>query len=120
MRYLDPIRDRKTLSRPTAIEVLNLVTYGSFNYERCLGTLPRAEYVVPRQRLAREATERLKVARCLIVHSRIGNGKTIFLYILSHMLSQQGYRCFFFSRQCAVASSRCRYTKDNWKICHPF
>ena len=95
MRYLDPIRDRKTLSRPTAIEVLNLVTYGSFNYERCLGTLPRAEYVVPRQRLAREATERLKVARCLIVHSRIGNGKTIFLYILSHMLSQQGYRCFF-------------------------
>ena len=120
MRYLDPIRDRKTLSRPTAIEVLNLVTYGSFNYERCLGTLPRVEYVVPRQRLAREATERLKEARCLLVHSRIGNGKTIFLYILSHMLSQQGYRCFLSHVNAPLPPPRRRYIKDNWKICHSF
>ena len=93
-RYLDPRKDRETLSPPTAIEVLNLVTYGTFNYQRCLTTLPGGEYVVPRQELAAEATAKLRDARCLLVHSRIGNGKSIFLHIFAHMLSQQGYRCF--------------------------
>lgn len=94
-RYLDPHMDKKTLSPPTAIEVLNLVTYGTFNYQRCLSTLPGGEYVVPRNRLAEEAVTQLKNSRCLLVHSRLGNGKTIFLYILAHKLSEQGYSCFW-------------------------
>ena len=94
-RYQDPFIDRRTLSPPTASEILNLVTYGTFNFQRVLATLPSGEYVVPRQRLAEEAAARLRDARCLLVHGRIGNGKTIFLHILSHLLSQQGYRCFF-------------------------
>ena len=94
-KYLDPFKDKKTLSGPTAVEILNLVTYGTFNYERCLSTLPGGEYVVPRQRLAEEAVTLLRDARCLLVHSRIGNGKSIFLYILAHKLSEQGHRCFF-------------------------
>ena len=93
-QYLDPLKDRKTVSAPTAIEVFNLVTYGHFNYQRCLETLPDGEYVAPRQEKAKEAALLLRDARCLLVHSRIGNGKSIFLYILSHLLSQQGYRCF--------------------------
>ena len=93
-QYMDPIRDKKTLTPPTAMEVLNLITYGTFNEERCLTTLPRGEYVVPRQELAAEAAAKLQEARCLLVHSRLGNGKSIFLYILAHMLSQRGYRCF--------------------------
>jgi len=94
-RYFDPFKDKKTLSPPTAVEVLNLVTYGTFNYQRCLSTLPKAEYVVPRQKLAEDAVTKLKEARCLLVHSRIGNGKSIFLHILTHKLSEQGYHCFW-------------------------
>lgn len=94
-RYLDPFKDKKTLSPPTAVEILNLVTYGTFNYQRCLSTLPGGEYVVPRQKLADEATAQLRDAHCLLVHSRLGNGKSIFLHILAHKLSEQGYRCFW-------------------------
>jgi hypothetical protein len=94
-RYLDPFKDKKTLSPPTAVEVLNLVTYGTFNYQRCISTLPEAEYIVPRQELAENVVANVKNARCLLVHSRIGNGKSIFLHILAHKLSAQGYQCFW-------------------------
>lgn len=94
-RYLDPFKDKKVLSPPTAIEIQNLVTYGTFNYQRCLSTLPGPKYVVPRQKLAVEAAAQLRDARCLLVHSRLGNGKSIFLHILAHKLSEQGYHCFW-------------------------
>jgi hypothetical protein len=94
-RYLDPLKDKKTLSPPTALEVLNLVTYGAFNYQRCLSTLPEVGYVIPRQELAKEAASKLNDAQCLLVHSQLGNGKTIFLHILAHKLSEQGYQCFW-------------------------
>ena len=94
LKYIDPLRDKKTLLPPTPIEVLHLVTYGAFNYDRCLSTLPRAQYVVPRQDLAEQSAHELQHARCLLIHSYIGNGKSIFLYILAHKLSEEGYRCF--------------------------
>ena len=93
-QYLDPIKDRRTLSPPTANEILNLVTYGTFSQQRCFDSLPGSDYVVPRSELAKDACEKLKGAKCLLLHSRIGNGKSIFVYVLVHMLTQQGYRCF--------------------------
>ena len=93
-RYLDPFKDKKTLASPTPLEILNLVTTGTFNYQRCLSTLPKAEYVVPRQSLADEATAELRKARCLLIHSRLGNGKSIFVYILAFKLAEEGYNCF--------------------------
>lgn len=94
-QYLDPQEDRLARSSPTALEIQNLIMYGTFNHRRCIDTLPKDDYVVPRQDLAKEAADRLENARSLLVHARIGNGKSIFLYILGHMLSQRGYRCFF-------------------------
>ena len=94
-RYLDPLMDKRTLSPPTAVEILNLLRYGKFNRQRCISTLPKAQYVVPRQALANEAAEKLATSRCLLVHSRIGNGKTTFLHILAHRLFEAGYRCFW-------------------------
>ena len=94
LSFIDPFKDKKSLSRPTALEILNLVTYGAFNEQRCLSTLPRNEYVVSRQALAEEGVRQLENARTLIVHSLLGNGKSIFLYILANKLSEMGYRCF--------------------------
>lgn len=92
-RLLDPFKDKKSLSSPTSNEILHLVTYGTFNYQRCLSTLPNSEYVVSRQSLAEKASNFLETSRCLLVHSFIGNGKTIFLHILAHKLSSQGHQC---------------------------
>ncbi len=94
-RYLDPMKDRRTLSPPTINEILDLLRYGSFNFQRCMSTLPRADYVVPRRALVETAASYLDSARCLLVHSRIGNGKTTFLYILAHRLLDAGYQCFW-------------------------
>lgn len=93
-RYIDPRKDRKTISLPTATEVFHLVTYGTFNYQRCVSTLPGNDYVVPRSDLVQGALEKVRSAKCLLIHSSLGNGKSIFLYILSHKLSEQGYKCF--------------------------
>ena len=93
--YLDPFKDQRPLAPPTAMEILNLVTYGTFNYARCLSTLPKPEYVVPRYELAQDAVRELEDVECLLVHSRIGNGKTIFLHIVAYLLSQRGYKCFW-------------------------
>ena len=94
-RFFNPFKDKKTLSPPTPIEVLNLVTYGTFNEQRCIASLTSKTYVVPRMEHAERAIELLSSARALIVHSRLGNGKTIFLYILAYRLSELGYKCFW-------------------------
>ena len=93
-RYIDPHKDRKTLNPPTAPEIFSLLTYGTFNYQRCLSTLPTSDYVVARHTLVQKAATLLQSARCLLVHSLLGNGKTLFLNILAYKLSELGYRCF--------------------------
>lgn len=96
-RYYDPFKDKKSLAKPTPIEILNLVTYGSFNEQRCIASLPGNSYVIPRAEHVSEAVESLKSARSLLVHSRLGNGKSIFLAILAYQLSERGYKCFWCS-----------------------
>lgn len=94
-RYIDPFKDKKTLAPPTPIEVLNLVTYGTFNERRCMSSLPRPTYVAPRQELAKSGSDLLRQARTLLVHSRLGNGKSVFLSILAHKLSELQFKCFW-------------------------
>lgn len=94
-RYLDPFKDKKTLAPPTPIEILNLVTYGTFNYQRFLSSFQTQSYAVPRHRLLDEAVAKLANARSLLVHSFLGNGKSIFLYSLAYTLSETGYKCFY-------------------------
>ncbi len=93
-RFYDPFKDKKTLFQPTPIEVLNLVTYGTFNEQRCISSFPGKNYVVPRSERVYEASQTLSSNRSLLVHSRLGNGKSIFISILAYKLSEQGYRCF--------------------------
>ena len=93
-RYLDPFMDKKTLAPPTPVEILNLVTYGTFNYHRFLSAVSSSSYVVPRQQTVDDAVRRLEHAPSLLIHSRLGNGKSIFLYSLAYKLSEIGYSCF--------------------------
>jgi len=93
-KYLDPHKDKRTLAQPTPIEILNLVTYGKFSEQRCLSTLPESKYVIARNSTVAEAQRLLSIHKCILVHSRLGNGKTIFLHILAHKLAEEGYRCY--------------------------
>ncbi|MEZ4701964.1 MAG: SIR2 family protein [Rhodothermales bacterium] len=93
-KHINPYKDNKALSDPTSNEIANLITYGTFNEHRCMSSLPEPKYVIPRKEKSNEALLALENAKTLLVHSKLGNGKTVFLYILAHKLSQQGYMCF--------------------------
>jgi hypothetical protein len=94
VKYLDPLRDNKAIVPPTPNEILRLVTYGDFNVQRCLTNLPAANYVVPREAAALAAAEEVDRAKSILLHSYLGNGKTVFIPILAYHLSMKGYRCF--------------------------
>lgn len=94
VRYLDPFRDNKAALPPTAGEVLRLVTYGDFNLQRCLTILPSPTYVVPREATALAAVDSLERSKTVIVHSYLGNGKTVFIPILAYYLSTKGFKSF--------------------------
>jgi len=92
--YLDPFKDKKTLLPPTADEVMRLMTFGTFNAQRCLSALPDARYLIPRKYDVGAVRKSLDAVDCVLLHSNIGNGKTLFLYILAYFLSSDGYQCF--------------------------
>lgn len=93
-KYLDPQKDKRTLAPPTPIEILNLVAYGKFSEQRCQSTLPESKYVIARSGAVAEAHRLLGIHKCLLVHSRLGNGKTIFLHILAHKMAEDGFHCY--------------------------
>jgi len=93
-KYLDPQKDKRTLAPPTPIEIMNLVAFGTFSEQRCLSTLPESKYVIARTSTVAEAQRLLGNHKCILVHSRLGNGKTIFLHILAHKLAEDGYKCY--------------------------
>jgi hypothetical protein len=95
LRYLDPLQDKAAVTPPTAPEVRNLLAFGIFNFKRMIASLGNEDYVVNRNRLVGRAVKSLGTSRTLIIDSRLGNGKTIFLYVLGATLSTAGYTCFF-------------------------
>lgn len=95
-KYLDPLRDKKGLRPPTSLEVLYLLIYGTFNYSRCVATLPDESYVISRPDEVDKLLALFQTARSVIVDSRLGNGKTIFLYLAFLALAEMKYNCFMF------------------------
>lgn len=96
LRLLDPQRDRKAQRPPTANEVFELVVFGAFNYMRCVSSLPEETYVISRKAEIENLLKALETNRSVIVDSRLGNGKTIFLHLSFIELAQRGYNCFLF------------------------
>jgi len=96
-RYIQARQDNRSLYPPTAIEVSDLFTLGKFHYNRAAATLPHPQYVIPRQKQLSNALDAIPHNKSLILHSRIGNGKSIFTYILCLTLSQKQYNCLVFN-----------------------
>ena len=103
-RYLDPETGNKASDSPTPIEIQRIVTHGKFHFHRYISTLNSQEYVVSRKERLDKAVSMLADVRCLLVHSSIGNGKSIFLKMLAHKLSMNEYRSFLFRTDSAISS----------------
>lgn len=106
---MNPNRDKKPLVPATTVQVRNLLTFGRFSRETCAASWPRAEYMVPRRQKISEARSALGTARTILVHSRMGNGKSVFSEIFNTDLSQSGWRCI-------RAKSTPALTEDDHKL----
>lgn len=94
LQYFDINKDDKAPVRPTPVEIENLFTFGTFNIQRLFSTFPKAEYILPREELASQGVAALRSSRTLVIHSKIGNGKSTFRRYLCMKLTIDGHSCF--------------------------
>lgn len=98
-KYLRPGLDGKIVADPTPIEIINLVSFGTFSQTRFFNTRDYSNYVASRGRIVESAIDSLKDAKTVLVHAKLGNGKTIFTSILaSEATKQHGYACLLWRR----------------------
>jgi hypothetical protein len=97
-KYLHRGIDAKPLVEPTPIEIINLVTFGTFSQSRFFNTKSDDSYVTRRSKNVESALNLLKGNRTVLVHSRIGNGKSVFTSILARVASDGGYKCLQWRR----------------------
>ena len=93
-KYIDPFADKKSTANITPVEVLNLITFGKFVLNRFIASFPTSTYVISRQDLIHEAVKAMSESKSLLIHSRLGNGKTIFAFIFAPTMTGKGYKCF--------------------------
>jgi hypothetical protein len=97
-KYLHPGLDSKPLADPTPVEIINLVSFGTFNQNRFFNTRDESSYVAQRSKPVEDTLEALKDSRTALVHSKLGNGKSIFTSILASKAAKQGYACLLWRR----------------------
>jgi hypothetical protein len=93
-RFIDPLKDDKVAARPTPLEIQSLFAFGKFIFQRLLTTFPKPEYSISRGKQLAQCMAALADCRTLIIHSKIGNGKTIFRHGLVIALTELGHNCF--------------------------
>lgn len=90
--------DAKPLVDPTPVEIINLVTFGNFNQSRFFNTTRDDSYVTQRSKSVASALSLLETNKTVLIHSRLGNGKTIFTSIFARNASEEGYKCYSWRR----------------------
>lgn len=90
--------DARPLVAPTPVEISNLVTFGNFSQSRFFNTVSDDSYVTQRSRSVDSVITLLRSNRTVLIHSRLGNGKTIFTSILARDASEKGYKCYLWRR----------------------
>lgn len=93
-RFVELLKDNKIAARPTPLEIQALFAFGKFIFQRLLSTFPNPGYSIPRTQTLARCLDALAGCHTLILHSKIGNGKTIFRQGLSVALTEQGHSCF--------------------------
>lgn len=93
-RYVDLLKDNKIAIQPSPIEIQSLFTFGKFQFPRLLATFPKDKYTISRSQHLTSSLKKLDQCKFLILHSKVGNGKTVFRHGLSVILSQAGHSCF--------------------------
>ncbi len=93
-RFVDLLKDDKVAARPTPLEIQSLFAFGKLIFQRLLTTFPKPAYSIPRDEALTQCLTALSECRTLILHSKIGNGKTIFRHGLTIALTGQGHSCF--------------------------
>ena len=94
VKLISPFSDRKAAEPTTPVEVRNLIVYGRFVLNRFIASFGHGGYVIPRKKAVGAGSNMLKTAKVLLINSRLGNGKTIFLYALAQAMSEQGFKSF--------------------------
>ncbi|MGL4408262.1 MAG: SIR2 family protein [Zoogloea sp.] len=94
LRYIDLSKDNKLPSKPTSAEIQELLAFGRVRFDAIRSSFPKSEYAVIRTNLLKECKNALKENKTLVIHSKIGNGKTIISDELKIILSQEGRSCF--------------------------
>jgi hypothetical protein len=97
-KNLRPGLDSRRLAAPTPVEIINLVTFGTFNQARYFNTPSEHRYVSGRDKLVDTTLDILKSDKTVLIHSRLGNGKTIFTSILAANAASAGYKCLLWRR----------------------
>ncbi|HEY8096303.1 MAG TPA: SIR2 family protein, partial [Methylobacter sp.] len=93
-RFVDLLKDDKVAARTTPLEIQSLFAFGKFIFARLLTTFPEPTYSIPRDQALAQCLTALLERRTLILHSKIGNGKTIFRQGLTIALTERGHNCF--------------------------
>lgn len=92
-RLLETHPDKKSVTVPTLTEIRDFLIHGRLSPSRLMSTLPQSVYAIPRSAEAEKAADLLDQNTSIIVDGRLGNGKTVFHWLLFNRLVQKGYRC---------------------------
>lgn len=93
-RFIDLSKDNRLLSKPNSADIQELLAFGKLRFDGIRATVPNSDYVVFRSETIKRCTDLISQHDTLIIHSKIGNGKSVLASELKVTLSQSGSNCF--------------------------
>ncbi|WGG61442.1 SIR2 family protein [Brucella intermedia] len=115
-RFVDVTGDDKISPPPTPQEIFALYAFGSFEEKYLFSSFPNSTYSLIRTKRIEEAKRVLGEARTLLIHSKVGNGKTIFLKTLSLALAIEGYVCLELKEGVGPSAEEIDFLKNLEKV----
>ncbi len=94
--YFNPSKDKKSYASVTFTEIANLLAFGSYHRSRFYRDLADGKYLIYRDKSIEQAVQVIEQGRSVLLHSHLGNGKTLFIETLGARLTEDGYACFLF------------------------
>lgn len=94
LRYIDLNKDNKLISKPSSAEIQELLAFGRKRFDAMRAVYPNSDYAVTRIAKLRHCAELITKATTIVIHGKIGNGKSTFSDLLKLHLSSLGFSCF--------------------------